>query len=103
MSRTNNRNWLNKESRSYRENWRSSRSLIGPGVGGEPGRWDQVLAGVVDEIHIALAGPIVVRTDAVAFLPDKGGALTVGVEGGGAGLVVHRAIDCQEDRGEEQD
>ena len=51
----------------------------------------------------ALAGPIVVRTDAVAFLPDKGGALTVGVEGGGAGLVVRRAIDRQEDGGEEQD
>ena len=93
----------NSESERYREKQKSSRSLTEPGVGGEPGRWDQVLAGVVDEIHIALAGPIVVRTDAVAFLPDKGGALTVGVEGGGAGLVVHRAIDCQEDRGEEQD
>ena len=57
----------------------------------------------MDEIHIALAGPIVVRTDAVAFLPDKGGAVTVGVEGGGAGLVVHRAIDYQEDGGEKQD
>ena len=91
------------ESGSYRENWRSSRSLIGPGVGGEPGRWDQVLAGVVEEVHIALAGLIVVRTDAVVFLPDKGGALIVDVEGGGGGLVVHLAVDCQEDGEEEQD
>ena len=53
----------NSESERYQEKWRSSDSLIEPGVGGESGRWDQVLAGVVDEIHIALAGPIVVRTD----------------------------------------
>ena len=62
-----------------------------------------VLAGVVEEVHIALAGPIVVRTDAVAFLPDEGGALIVDVEGGGGGLVVHLAVDCQENGGEEQD
>ena len=109
MSRTNNRNWLNRESGSYRENWRSSTSLIGPGVAGEPGRWDQVLAGVVEEVHIALAGPSVVRADAVALCeavgvhPGEGGALTADVEGGGGGLVVHLAVDCQESGGEEQD
>ena len=63
----------------------------------------------MEEVHIAPAGPSVVRADAVALCeavgvhPGDGGALTADVEGGGGGLVVHLAVDCQENGGEEQD
>ena len=79
--------------------------LVGPGVGGEPLGWDEVLAGGVVRVDIAPLGPGAVHSPAVpldlscSVSPGEGAALTPAVDQWGGGLggclsTVSQGEDC---------